>query len=62
MWPLYLLLNKFLKTGEENVQGSVGDHVTVVEAYPFGQSVNKEKENDATLTRSHFVEVSPRDD
>jgi len=57
MWPLYLLLNKFLKTGEENVQGSVGDHVTVVEAYPFGQLVNKEKENDATLTRSHFVEV-----
>ncbi|XP_058181878.1 guanylyl cyclase 1 isoform X1 [Rhododendron vialii] len=57
MWPLYLLFNKLLKTDEENVHQSVGDHLTVVEAFPFEQSVNNEKGNDATLPRSHFVEV-----
>ncbi|PSS34513.1 hypothetical protein CEY00_Acc01613 [Actinidia chinensis var. chinensis] len=51
MWPLYLL-NKFLKTQEENVHASDGDHLTMVEAYPFGQS-----SIDATLPCSHFVEV-----
>lgn len=59
MWPLYLLFNKFLKTDEENVHQSVGDHLTVVEGFPFEQSVNNEKGTDATLPRSHFVEVSP---
>ncbi|KAE9451403.1 hypothetical protein RHGRI_027576 [Rhododendron griersonianum] len=57
MWPLYLLFNKLLKTDEENVHQSVGDHLTVVEAFPFEQSVNNEKGNDATLPRLHFVEV-----
>ncbi|KAL6977406.1 hypothetical protein U1Q18_026204 [Sarracenia purpurea var. burkii] len=57
MWPLYLLLNKILKTDEENIHGSDGDHLAVVEAYPFEQSSRNEKCNDAALPCSHFVEV-----
>ncbi|KAK9282674.1 hypothetical protein L1049_010894 [Liquidambar formosana] len=51
MWPLYVLLNKFLKTEEENVRGSDGDHSRFVESYTFGRS------HEAILPRSHFVEV-----
>ncbi|KAA8539660.1 hypothetical protein F0562_026352 [Nyssa sinensis] len=57
MWPLHLLYNKFLKAEEENVHGSDGDELSLVESYPLGQSLSNEKCNNAVLPRSHFVEV-----
>ncbi|CAK9171815.1 unnamed protein product [Ilex paraguariensis] len=57
MWPLYLLLNKLLKTDEEHVHRSNGDHLSLVESYPFTQSVTSEKCKDSVLPNSHFVEV-----
>uniref|UniRef100_A0A5B7AKW4 Guanylyl cyclase 1 n=1 Tax=Davidia involucrata TaxID=16924 RepID=A0A5B7AKW4_DAVIN len=57
MRPLHLLFNKFLKTEEENGHGSDGDELSLVESYPFGQSLSNEKVNGAVLPRSYFVEV-----
>ncbi|KAA8534149.1 hypothetical protein F0562_031658 [Nyssa sinensis] len=57
MRPLCLLFNKFLRTEEENVQGSDGDELGLVESYPFGHSLSNEKVNGAVLPHSHFVEV-----
>ncbi|GMP23201.1 hypothetical protein CsSME_00000885 [Camellia sinensis var. sinensis] len=57
MWPLYIILNKFLKTEEENGRGPDGDHSTAVEAYSFERSLINDKYNDAVLPHSHFIEV-----
>lgn len=57
MWPLYIILNKFLKTEEENGRGPDGDHSTAVEAYSFERSLSNDKYNDAVLPHSHFIEV-----
>ncbi|XP_059666339.1 guanylyl cyclase 1 isoform X2 [Cornus florida] len=57
MWPLYVLFNKFLKAEEENAHRSIGDELSLVESYPFGQSLSNEKSNCSFLHRSHFVEV-----
>ncbi|KAI5670573.1 hypothetical protein M9H77_10937 [Catharanthus roseus] len=56
MWPLYLLLNKFLKTEDDNYQES-SYHLNLVDSYPFKLLLSKEKCNDEALSRSGFVEV-----
>lgn len=58
MWPLYLLLNKFLKPEEQNVDGADTDHLSLVESYQFRQRLYNKKCNDAVLPCSHCVEVS----
>ncbi|KAM7491969.1 hypothetical protein LguiA_034890 [Lonicera macranthoides] len=57
MWPLYLLLNKFLKPEEQNIDGADRDHLSLVESYQFRQRLYNEKCNDAVLPCSRFVEV-----
>ncbi|KAF8397407.1 hypothetical protein HHK36_016323 [Tetracentron sinense] len=57
MWPLYHLLNKFIKTEEEEVGGSDGDHLSLVGDSMFGRSLSTRKSHGAMLPRSHFVEV-----
>jgi len=59
MWPLYLLLNKFLKAEEEKDQGSDGCPLTEAEACPVGDLLSNKRCNDAVLPESYLVEVSP---
>ncbi|XP_057981764.1 guanylyl cyclase 1 isoform X4 [Malania oleifera] len=55
MWPLYLLLNKFLKAEDVNVRCS-DDPSSLVESHLFRQ-LSSEKCHAVTLPHSHFVEV-----
>ncbi|XP_019053956.1 PREDICTED: protein GUCD1 isoform X2 [Nelumbo nucifera] len=57
MWPLYIILNKLLKTEEENARGSNGGGSSFSVGYPFVHSLNGGKIYHAGLPRSHFVEV-----
>lgn len=61
MWPVYLLLNKILKTeeeGEEKVFESDGDHMSVAECCPFHISSNHGTGCNAVMPSSCFLEVS----
>ncbi|XP_052198199.1 guanylyl cyclase 1 isoform X2 [Diospyros lotus] len=57
MWPLHLLLNKFLKAEEEKDQGSDGCPLTEAEACPVGDLLSNKRCNDAVLPESYLVEV-----
>ncbi|OVA17746.1 Guanylyl cyclase [Macleaya cordata] len=57
MWPLHLLINKFLKVDEERIEGSNGDHSSLVRTYQCQQFLDIGKNQDVILRRSHFVEV-----
>ncbi|XP_052198202.1 guanylyl cyclase 1 isoform X5 [Diospyros lotus] len=56
MWPLHLLLNKFLKAEEEKDQGSDGCPLTEAEACPVGDLLSNKRCNDAVLPESYLVE------
>lgn len=56
MWPLYVLLSKFLGTEEDNTEESGRDRLCLVESLLFKQSLSQEKYHGA-VSGSHFVEV-----
>lgn len=56
MWPSYLLFNNIIKAEDE--EESDGEHSSLVESYPCGQSSSNGKCHVAALPCSHFVEVS----
>lgn len=56
MWPLYFLLNKILKTDDEEKDG---DHMNVgAGCCHFELSSDNRIGHDAVLPRSYFVQVS----
>ncbi|GLT89114.1 hypothetical protein SLE2022_071120 [Rubroshorea leprosula] len=60
MWPVYLLLNKILKTeeeGEEKVFEPGRDHMSVAECCPFHISSNHGTGRNAVTPSSCFLEV-----
>ncbi|XP_043702584.1 guanylyl cyclase 1-like [Telopea speciosissima] len=58
MWPLYLILDKFLKAEDENADLSNGDHSTFVGASSFfGWPLNIVRSYNSCLPRSQFVQV-----
>lgn len=57
MWPLYLLVSKFLKTEEENFHASDGDHSSMIDPYSFKLSSSNGQYHAGILPRSHSVEV-----
>ncbi|XP_021813873.1 protein GUCD1 [Prunus avium] len=55
MWPSCLLFNNIIKAEDE--EESDGEHSSLVESYPCGQSSSNGKCHVAALPCSHFVEV-----
>ncbi|CAL9008130.1 unnamed protein product [Prunus brigantina] len=55
MWPSCLLFNNIIKAEDE--EESDGEHSSLVESFPCGQSSSNGKCHVATLPCSHFVEV-----
>lgn len=58
MWPLYVLVNKLLRTDEQYDQQPDDDLFSSVESFPFRQLVMSGNNNAALLPHSHFVDVS----
>lgn len=56
MWPLYVLLSKFLRTEEDNTQESGKDRLSLVESLLLKQSLGRDKFN-GTVSGSYFVDV-----
>lgn len=56
MWPLYIFLNKSVKT-KENAHGSDGNHSNFVESSSFELPLSNGKCHEADMPHSHFVEV-----
>ncbi|XP_043714497.1 guanylyl cyclase 1-like [Telopea speciosissima] len=58
MRSLYLILDKFLKAEDENIDVSNGDHSSLMGASSFsGPSMNIVRSYSSSLPHSHFVEV-----
>ncbi|XVF23999.1 hypothetical protein REPUB_Repub13aG0088800 [Reevesia pubescens] len=58
MWPLYVLLNKILKTDEEDKEGKDGDHMNMAAGCcRFELSSDNRVGHEAVLPPSHFVQV-----
>ncbi|XP_022743699.1 protein GUCD1-like isoform X2 [Durio zibethinus] len=58
MWPLYFLLNKILKTDEEDKEEKDGDHLNVAAGCcPFELPSDNRIGYKAVLPQSHFVQV-----
>ncbi|XVE69314.1 hypothetical protein DITRI_Ditri09bG0142400 [Diplodiscus trichospermus] len=58
MWPLYFLLNKILKTDEEDGGGKDGDHMNVAAGcFGFELSSDNRIGHEAVLPPTHFVQV-----
>ncbi|KAK8651381.1 hypothetical protein V6N13_140984 [Hibiscus sabdariffa] len=57
MWPLYFLLNKILKPGEDREEND-GDHMNVAAGCcPFELPSDSRTDHEAALPQSHFVQV-----
>ncbi|KAK4351389.1 hypothetical protein RND71_030702 [Anisodus tanguticus] len=57
MWPLYVLLSKFSRTGEERAQGSGRDHLSWIEYFLYKRSAGTNKCPNTVLSCSSFCEV-----
>ncbi|KAK7305817.1 hypothetical protein VNO77_43729 [Canavalia gladiata] len=55
MWPIYLLFNKILKTGNE--RELKGDNLNAIDPYLFQQSSSNIDSHPPSLRRSLFIEV-----
>ncbi|KAM3355565.1 guanylyl cyclase 1 isoform X1 [Capsicum galapagoense] len=56
MWPLYVLLSKFLRTKEDNTEESGREHLSLVESLLLKQSLGRDKFH-GTVSGSYFVDV-----
>ncbi|XP_047264222.1 guanylyl cyclase 1 isoform X3 [Capsicum annuum] len=56
MWPLYVLLSKFLRTEEDNTEESGREHLSLVESLLLKQSLGRDKFH-GTVSGSYFVDV-----
>ncbi|KAK4343616.1 hypothetical protein RND71_036710 [Anisodus tanguticus] len=56
MWPLYVLLNKFLGTEEDNTEQSGRDRISLVESLLVKQSLGHDKFH-GTVPGSYFIKV-----
>ncbi|KAK7379325.1 hypothetical protein VNO80_04783 [Phaseolus coccineus] len=55
MWPIYLLFNKILKTGDERELG--GDNLNAIDPYLFQQPSSNIDSHPPSVLCSHFPEV-----
>lgn len=56
MWPLYVLLSKFLGTEEDNTEESGRDRLSLVESLLFKRSLGRDKFH-GTVSGSYLVDV-----
>lgn len=55
MWPIYLLFNKILRTGDE--RELKGDNLNVIDPYLFQRQPNNKASHPPSLRRSQFIEI-----